>query len=63
MKMTEIETHECEVCGHKGPDVEWQGRPHKSGYFCRGLRACFERYRQQRSREPGTVVTEDDGEA
>ena len=40
--------HECEVCGHKGTDVEWQDNPAGSGYYCKDQGACFSRYLEQR---------------
>jgi len=56
------ETHECEICGHAGADVVWVETEHRPGYYCRDGEACFQRFREQRNREPGTIVYEDDGE-
>lgn len=43
--------HECEVCGHKGIDVEHQDNPYKSGYYCKNQEACFHRYQQLRNKQ------------
>ena len=40
--------HECEICGHNGTDVERQDNPYRSGYFCKDIKACFEKFCKQR---------------
>ena len=55
--------HECEVCGHKGIDVEWQ-ETYKPGYYCKDQGACFKRYLEIRHRnEPATSTGGKDAES
>jgi len=41
----------CEVCGHKGNDVEWQ-ETNRPGYYCKDQKACFLRYQEKRLAPP-----------
>ncbi len=42
--------HECEVCGHKGIDVEYF-KTNKPGYYCTDQEACFSRYLEIRNQK------------
>lgn len=47
--MKETKIKKCEVCGHKGNDVEWEDTPFRPGYYCQDGVACFERFQQRRN--------------
>ncbi len=43
--------NECELCGHKGENVEWTVTTYGHGFYCTDGVACLERYKEMRGKD------------